>query len=437
MNSIPFNEAFEKALIVGVLTDPSLLPRVTQIIGSEDFYKHAHKQIFKTITELDIATVDSLTVQDRLDTKTQEYFKELVRDSEGLVPSFSNVLVYAEEVKSKSVLRSGINLGQEIVSLCLEGGDASEAIQGLESLFAKFIQGRAQGDRQATTRESFEEFSKNLGKQLNAKDGVRSGFFAIDMILHRLEGLIILAARPSVGKTALAINIARNVAETKSVLFFSLEQTQEQVFERMLATEAEVGLEEIRTGAFIADPAEVDRVRNATAKLLPVMDRVHVDERPDISASYITSIARQKKFEWQEIGLIIVDYLHIMRLNDKQKVDALGDAVKDLRALGKEIGCPVILLSQLSRQPENVNNGGEDSKRIRRRPELTDLRSSGEIEQSADVVIFLHRESYFEQGVVPDEDDIEVIVRKHRNGRTGTAMMSWYPKYVKFGDIRA
>lgn len=436
MNSIPFNEQFEKALLVGVLTDPSLLPRITQIIGPDDFYKHAHKEIFQTITELDIETVDSLTVQDRLGSKTQEYFKELVRDAEGLVPSFSNVLVYADEIKSKALLRSGINLGQEIVALCIQGGDATEALQGLENLFARFIQTRAKDQREVTTKESFAEFVDTLGKHLRNDDGIRSGFFAIDMILHRLEGLIVLAARPGMGKTALAINILRNVANTKPVLFFSLEQTQEQIFERMLSSESNVGLEDIRTGAFLADPAEVNRVNAARDRLMPLMDRIHVDERPDVASTYITSIARQKKFEWGEIGLIVVDYLHIMRLNDKAKVDALGDAVKDLRGLGKEIGCPIIVLSQLSRQPESVTTGGDDSKKVRRRPELTDLRSSGEIEQSADVVIFLYRDSYFDQGAVPEEDEIEVIIRKHRNGRTGTAMMSWFPKYVRFDDIR-
>jgi len=251
-----------------------------------------------------------------------------------------------------------------------------------------------------------------------------------------MEGLIILAARPSVGKTALAINIARNVAKDHPVVFFSLEQSQEQIFERMIAAEAEVSLEEIRTGAFIADPASVARLAEARERLVDTFTRFHVDERDNIPSSHIASVARQKKFEWGELGLIVVDYLHIMRLNDGARVDVLGDAVKELRALGKELGCPVIVLSQLSRQPEMQQGSDVDGKKIRRRPELSDLRSSGEIEQSADVVIFLHRESYYDQsGYVPDEDEIEVIVKKHRNGRVGNTSLIWMPKFIKYKDM--
>lgn len=434
MQSIPFNNEFERALLVGILTDPTLIPRVNQIVGSGDFFKQGHQEIYEVINDLDLEAVDSLTVEDKLTEATKGYFKDLVRDSESILPSLSNILIYAQEIRSKSVLRSGINLGQSIVAMCLEQGiDAGETSQKLEDLFAGFIQQRVQDNKIESTKEAFSSFLNNLGKNLKRESGVSTGFAPVDMILHRLEGLIVLAARPGMGKTAFAINVARNVAEKKPVLFFSLEQTQEQVFERMLASEAEVGLEDIRTGAFLADPAAIRAIEKVRPRLLEIMEHVHVDETPAIASSYITSVARQKKFEWGEIGLIVVDYLHIMALNDKQKVDALGDATKDLRALGKELGCPVILLSQLSRQPETVTN--DTDRKIRRRPELTDLRSSGEIEQSADVVVFLYRDSYFDQtGFTPERDEVEVIIKKHRNGRTGTVLLSWFPTYVKFAD---
>ena len=233
--------------------------------------------------------------------------------------------------------------------------------------------------------------------------------------------------------TALAINIARNVAATKPVLFFSLEQSREQIFERVLAGESEVDHEDIRTGAFIGDPKDKDKVEKAQEALLEVFERIHVDDRPGINAAYIASVARQKKYEWGEIGLIIVDYLHIMRMNDKlNTVEALGEASKDLRNLGKELGCPVLLLAQLSRQNENR----EINKKPNKRPQLSDLRASGEIEQTADIVMFLYRDSYYDlAGMGPEDDSMEVIVQKHRNGRTGIATIRWLPRFVLFKDF--
>lgn len=435
MSLIPYNEEFEKAVIVGVLADPSLLPKLGSLVSSGDFYKPKHQEIYRIIEDLNIDKLDSLTVEDRLSTESKEYFKELIRDSDSYLPGLANILFYAETIKDKSKLRAGIDLGREITAICYQDNvSADEAQERLEAIFSNFLQKRVNESTYESTKEAFKEFFENLGNRAKDEDGTRSGFRALDLMLHRMEGLIVLAARPSVGKTALAINIARNVAKEKPVVFFSLEQSQDQIFERILAAEAEVNLEEIRTGAFMADQGAVERLQAAKETLIEAFNRVHVDERADIAASHIASVARQKKFEWGEIGLIVVDYLHIMRLNDGAKVDALGDAVKELRALGKELGCPVLVLSQLSRQQDTEKT--VDGEKIHRRPELTDLRSSGEIEQSADIVIFLHRESYYDNsGWLPDEDQIEVLVRKHRNGRTGMVPLVWLPQYIKYRDL--
>ena len=434
--TIPFNEDMEKALIVGILADPSLFPRISLIIQEDDFFKQFHKEIYRAISELEIDQIDSLAVQNRLRDKTKEYFDSLIKESDALLPSLSNVLFYAEQIRGDSKLRAGIDLGREIISACIEpNAIASYTIQKLEDMFAKFLQDRIDIGSNIPTGQAFDEFVQTLGQKVNDKDLVRTGFFGIDMILHRMEGLIVLAARPGTGKTSLAVNIAKNVANDRPVVFFSLEQTREQLFERMLATEAEVSLEEIRTGAFIADDASVKKILEAKDRLVPILDRIHIDEEASIPTSHITSVSRQKRLEWGDLGLIIIDYLHILRLNEKHIVDALGDATKELRALGKELNCPILLLSQLSRQNETVVGTGEQ-KKTKRRPELSDLRSSGEIEQSADVVIFLYRESYYdEMGQMPDEDVVEAIVRKHRNGRTGIALLRWVPRYVKFKDL--
>lgn len=432
-NLIPYNEEFEKAVLVATMADPLLLPRVQQIISADDFFKVQHREIFSTIEDIGVDNLDSLTVEDKLKTDTRSYFKDLVEDSNKYLPGMNNIFYYAETIKGKSRLRGGIDLGRDIVSACYEtDADPDEVLRQLEERFSVFLQQKVLDNKIDSSEEAFKSFVANLGKNLNDPNAIQSGFRALDLMLHRLEGLIVLAARPGMGKTAFAINVTRNVAAHRPVLFFSLEQTRDQVFERMLASEAEISLEDVRTGAFLSDESEVYKIEEAQRRLLPLFERVHVDERAEVPTSYISSVARQKKYEWGDIGLIVIDYLHILKLNNKATVDALGDATKEIRALGKELNCPILLLSQLKR----LDSGSDGKKKVNRRPELSDLRSSGEIEQVADVVIFLHRDSYYQQaGLAPDDDLIEVIVKKHRNGRQGIASMQWLPKYVKFKDF--
>jgi replicative DNA helicase len=430
--SIPYSEEFEKAVIVAILTDPRILSKVQGILAPEDFYREDHKEIFRVITDIGVDNIDSLTIEDRLRDKTKDYFKTLVEDSDKMLPSLSNATFYAESIKAKSKLRSGIDLGQKIIASCYQPtADAEAVLADLEQMFSEFIQKRVIDTENTSTKEQFKEFVNNLVNRVNDTSGTRSGFYDLDLILHRLEGLIILAARPGMGKTALAINIARNVAQTKPVLFFSLEQAKEQIFERMLAAESEVSLEEIKTGSFIGDRMVKLSVDTGRDSLLKVMEHLHVDDTPSVNTSYIASVTRQKMFEWGSIGLIVVDYLHIMSLPEGNKVDTLGDAVKQLRALGKELDCPVLLLSQLSRQTES-----DERSKVKRRPRMSDLRSSGEIEQSADVVLFIYRDSYYQEpGLTPDVDNAEIIVSKQRNGRQGIVPIRWYPAFTKFKNL--
>lgn len=435
MQTIPYNEEMEKAIIVGILADPSLLPKVSSLIVSDDFFKGTHRDIYDVISSLELDQIDSISVGDKLTGSSKDYFNSLVKESDSLLPSLTNILFYAEQVKGDSRLRAGIDLGREIIATCMEPNNPpSAALQKLEDMFARFVQQRVQTDpTEISTKDAFEEFVASLGHRVKDDDGIRTGFYSLDLLLHRLEGLLILAARPSLGKTALAINISRHVAQTRPVIFFSLEQTREQVFERILSGEAEVNLEDIRTGALMADKESIRKVREARDSLVPVFEHLHVDDEGGVSVQYITSIARKKKLEWDDLGLIVVDYLHLVEKGSRNTTsDELGTIVKQLRDLGKELKCPVLLLSQLNRQGEN--NSGEKKKA--RRPELADLRGSGDIEQSADVVLFLYRDSYYdEMGYVPDEDIVEVLVRKHRNGRTGVTNLKWTPRYVKFSDM--
>jgi replicative DNA helicase len=435
--TIPYNENFEKAVLCGILADPSIFPRISSTLTKDDFFKSVHRDIYEVLQSLEIDQIDSLTVGDKLQGSTKEYFQELVKESDHLLPSLTNILFYSQQIKGDSRLREGIELGREIIAACLEPNvPPTAALQKLEDMFSRFVQNRAQIDpTDISTKDAFEDFIATLGTRAKEDPGVRTGFYSLDLMLHKLEGLLVLAARASVGKTAMAINIARYVAETKPVVFFSLEQTREQIFERILASESEVSLEDIRTGAFMADDEAINKIRIARDRLVPVFERMHVDDEGGVKANYITSIARKKKLEYGDIGLIIVDYLHIMTLDsDQNKTDGLGTATKQLRDLGKELNCPILLLSQLNRAGENAQESGQKKKA--RRPELSDLRSSGEIEQSADIVVFLYRDSYYdEMGYAPDEDMVEVIVRKNRNGRTGVANLKWTPRYVKFSDL--
>lgn len=429
MQHVPYSEEFERAVLVAILQDPQVLPRVSSILAPDDFYKNNHQEIYKSILDLGMDNLDSLTVEDKLSERSKEYFKQLVEDSDRILPSLSNTMFYAESIKGKARLRAGIDLGQKITATCFSpSADVDSVLSDLEQMFAEFIEKRVLNDVRETTAESFKSFISSLGKRIDDPDVIRTGFWELDMLLQKVEGLNILAARPGMGKTAFAINIARKVAEHRPVIFFSLEQSKEQVFERMLAAESQIPLEEIRTGAFLAEPMSKASISAAETSLLKVAERLHIDDTPDVGAAYISSVSRQKRYEWGDIGLIVVDYLHIMRLDSGDLVNTLGQATKDLRALGKELGCPVILLSQLSRQPEK-----SDGKKVSRRPQLSDLRSSGEIEQTADVVMFLYRDSYYEQpGLAPEEDVIEVIVQKQRNGPPGVIKLKWLPKYMRF-----
>jgi replicative DNA helicase len=285
-----------------------------------------------------------------------------------------------------------------------------------------------------STKEAFIEFMESLGSRVHDTSGIKTGFRSIDLILHKMQGLLVLAAKSTTGKTTLAVNIARNVGEHNPVLFFSLEQPRGQIFEKLLSLESGVLHEDIKNGVFVANKKDVDKIEAAQDRLAHVFDNIHIDDTPSVTASYIASVARQKYFEKGKLGLIVVDYLHIMRHNDRNLTEALGDDVKELRALARELDCPVLLLAQLSRQPQTApSEDGE--KKVFRRPELSDLRSSGEIEQTADAVIFMHRDSYYDpSGHTPDRDEVEIIVRKNRLGRTGTVDLVWYPPIMRYSD---
>lgn len=425
MNVIPYSDEFERAVIVSVLVDPHLLPKIQNIVDASDFYIHKNREIYAALSGLDADNVDSLAVQDKLKPDTQSYFTDLIAESDKIVPAISNAVFYAESIRDKAKLRAGIELGQNIIAVCYEQqNDSEEAVQQLEEMFAHFLQKRVLENKSESTHESFRKFLETLhDRKPDDPNAIKSGFRDLDMLIQRFEGMVVLAAKTSVGKTSFALNVMLNVLRAgHNVVFFSLEQPEGQIFERMLSIYTGAPFEDIKMG--IATPS-----KQSVAELEELTNRLHVDDAANIPTSYATSVSRQKKFEWGNIGLIVVDYLHLMRLNNRPTVEALGDAVKELRALGKELDCPVLLLSQLKRE--------DPTQKKNKRPDLSDLRSSGEIEQSADQVIFLHRDSYYDMpGLAPDVDIAEVLVRKNRNGRLGIVGLEWLPSTVSFRDSR-
>ena len=197
--TVPYSDDLERAVIVGVLSDPKIIARLGPKISSQDFYRHNHQEIYKVIESIDPEKLDSLTVEDHLaDDAIKTYFNELVQDSERLLPSLGNLLYYAETIRDKSKLRAGIHLGQEITALCFQpNADTDEVLENLEQLFSKFIRERIVDSKNETTSEAFASFVAGLGT-LRTNDGTTTGFYDLDLMLHQLEGLIIIAARPGV-----------------------------------------------------------------------------------------------------------------------------------------------------------------------------------------------------------------------------------------------
>jgi replicative DNA helicase len=369
---------------------------------------------------LGVENLDSITVLEKLPIDEKPYLQELIEDSDSIVPGTSNVLYYAEEIKAKSKLRDGVKIGSEISLLCFNGTDAEDTLQKVEDMFAKFIRKRIIENKSESTVSAYNKFIEALRvREPEDPNAIKTGFESVDLTIGKLEELVILAGRPGSGKTAWCINIILNVLKTQPVLFFSLEQKEEQVFERMLAAYTKTPLTMLRQGLADVDPTV----------LAPLMERFHLDDRANVPTSYITSVARQKAYEWKKIGLIVVDYLNLIELKGEKRVEALGTACKELRGLSKELDCPVLLLAQL-------NRGAMDQGK-NKRPELHDLRDSGEIEQMADQVFFLWRESYNNlAGTEPDEDIVEVHIKKNRNGPLGLVELRWLPFYTRFEDLR-
>lgn len=432
----PQNEEAEKSVLGAALIDKETLLEISDILKSDDFYKEAHREIFSVIMDLyrknepvDIlTTAEELKKRKSLDLVGGRAYLGMLSAS---VPSTANVAQYARIVEEKSILRKLIRASSEIMEEGFsEGKIASEVLEMAEQRVFEISQKRQK--KSVSMLKDVLVKNMDMITELSGREGslrgLTTGFRDIDEKTSGLQksDLIILAARPSMGKTALALNIARNAAVKAGakVLIFSLEMSEEQLSERILSTESMVELQKMREGTLEGDDwgklsEAIMRLENAD---------IMIDDTPGISSLEMRNKCRKIKME-KGLDLILIDYLQLMVYDGKTESRQLevSALTRYLKQLAREMECPVIVLSQLSRAPE-ARRGDE------KKPVLSDLRESGSIEQDADQVFFLYRDEYYTKENTQRPNECDVIIAKNRNGSTGNVVLTWLGQYTKFGD---
>jgi len=429
----PQNIEAEGSIISAILIDNDALLDVIEALGPEDFYRTAHQKIYAAITDLfdKAEPVDLVTLANKLKEKGEleavggaSYLARLV----DTVPLAVNARHYAKIVHDKASLRRLIEKANAIIKRCFEErGEAEDVIDFAESAVFEISEQKA--------RQSFYPLSKIIlgnietleEKQGNRSlvTGVTTGFTQLDNMTSGLQNadLIILAARPSMGKTALALNIARNAAVDAGVpvAVFSLEMSKEQLSLRMLCSEARIDSSRLRGGFFSME--DWHRLTEAAGTLSECP--IYIDDSPSLSAMEIRAKARRLKMD-KNIGLIIIDYLQLMqgRSSAERRDLEISEISRGLKALAKELDLPVMALSQLNRMLEQ---------RTDKRPRLSDLRESGALEQDADVVAFIYRdEVYNKEEDNPNRGTAEILLSKQRNGPTGDIYLSFLNSFTRF-----
>jgi replicative DNA helicase len=423
----------EEAILSAILIDNSTLFEVLELLVPEDFYRSAHQAIFQAITELfrrnepvDLVTLTNiLREQDHLENVGGATFLARLVDS---VPLAINAQHYARIVRNKAALRRLIESSNDIALRCFEDrGDVDEVIDFAERAIFEISENK--------NKQAFQPLSKIIEANIDALEerqgqktlitGVPTGFTRLDHYTSGLQNadLIILAARPSMGKTALALNIARNAAvnEEIPVAIFSIEMSKEQLSMRLLCSEARIDSSRLRSGFF----SKEDWVNLTHAASVLSEAPIFIDDSPDVTAMEIRAKARRLKMD-KDLGLIIIDYLQLMqgRRNAERRDLEISEISRSLKALAKEINVPVLALSQLNRKLEERHD---------KRPQLSDLRESGALEQDADVVAFIYRdEVYNKEETNSSQGKAEVILAKQRNGPTGVVPLTFLAQYTRF-----
>ena len=431
---MPNDLAAEQSVIGAMLLDANAISTAADILTGDDFYNKQYGVLFETMLELQGAgaPVDPVTLQAKLkekDVPPEVSNLEFLSDMRDDAITPVHIKQYATIVYEKSILRKMIRINEEVANSCYAGKENMESIlEDAEKRVFQLSQQRNTGEfvpiRQVVSN-AMDKIDK-ASKMNGYVTGVATGFIDLD---YRTAGmqpsdLVLIAARPSMGKTAFALNIAQNVAfrQKKCVAIFSLEMSKEQLVNRMFSLESNVDAQKLRTGQ-LADN-EWERLIESAAEI--GKSKLIIDDTPSISVSELRSKCRKFKME-HDLSMIIIDYLQLMSGSGKNESHQLeiAEISRNLKAVARELNVPVLALSQLSRGVEG---------RPDHRPMLSDLRDSGAIEQDADVVMFIYRDDYYH----PDTEKkgiSEIIVAKQRNGPIGTVELVWLPEYTKFANL--
>lgn len=430
----PHSDEAEQSVIGSMIMDKDAIVAAAEAITGEDFYQQRYGVLFDAMLELfnEGKPVDLITLQNKLkekDVPPELCSLEFIRDLITAVPTSANVRYYANIVKEKSVLRQLIKVTESITNECYLDKEKVETImENTEKKIFDILQKRNSGefvtikDIVFHSLESIESAAKNKG----SVTGVATGFYDLDYKTAGLQpsDLILIAARPSMGKTAFVLNIAEYVALRSNVTtaIFSLEMSKDQLVKRILSMHSKVDSQAIRSG----DLNDEEWLKLVESARVIGNSNLIIDDTSSISISELRSKCRKFKLE-HNLGLVIIDYLQLMSGSKKSesRQQEISEISRSLKALAREINAPVIALSQLSRAVEQ---------RPDKRPMLSDLRESGAIEQDADVVMFIYRDDYYNHD--SEEAGVsEIIIGKQRNGPTGTIKLAWLSQFTKFANL--
>ncbi len=433
---MPHSIEAEQSVVGAMLMDKDAILTAAEIVSGQDFYQTAYGVIFDSMVELfnEGKPVDLVTLQECLkekDVPPEIASLEFVRDLVSAVPTSANVKYYAQIVADKSMLRKLIKLNDEISNTCYAGKESLEAIlETTEKSMFQLLQQRNTGEyvpiRQVVLNalDRIEKASKSKG----TVTGIPTGFIDLDYKLSGLQpsDLILVAARPSMGKTAFVLNIAQYVAfkKDRATAIFSLEMSKEQLVNRLFSLESQVDAQALRTG----NMKDSDWEKLIEGAGIIGKSKLIIDDTPGISVSELRSKCRKYKLE-HGLDLIIIDYLQLMTgsvgKRSESRQQEISEISRSLKGLARELNVPVIALSQLSRAVES---------RPDKRPMLSDLRESGAIEQDADVVMFIYRDEYYNKDS-EYKKQAEIIIAKQRNGPVGTVHLAWLGEYTKFANL--
>ena len=434
----PHSVEAEQAVLGGLMLAPEAFDRVNEALTEKDFYRRDHQLIYRAIRELSERDrpFDAVTLGEWFESQGK---LEQVGDGAYLIelasttPSAANIGAYAEIVRDKAVLRQLIQVGTDIVNdgFQPEGRDSTELLASAEkSVFAIAEQGaRGRTDFVAmpgALKDAFEELRNRFENGGNIT-GLPTGYNEFDAMTAGLQptDLIILAARPAMGKTTFALNIAEYAAikSKKGVAVFSMEMSASQLAMRLISSNGRINATRLRTGQL--EDEDWSRVTSAIRMLKET--KIFIDDTPGVSPEVLRSKCRRLKRE-HDLGLVVIDYLQLMSVpgNSENRATEISEISRSLKGLAKELNVPVIALSQLNRSLET---------RTDKRPVMADLRESGAIEQDADMIVFIYRDEYYNKENSPDKGLAEIIIGKQRNGPTGSFKLKFFGEYTRFDNL--